>query len=78
MFSAPNGERLPLSRLAQIEEVRGPKLISSEWGKRRIAIQCNVRDRDIGSFVAEAQAKINADVELPVAFASNGAGNLRI
>ncbi len=68
VFSSPNGERLPLSRLAQIEEVRGPKLISSEWGKRRIAIQCNVRDRDIGSFVAEAQAKISQDVELPSGF----------
>jgi len=33
---APTGERIPLSRLADIREVRGPKLISSEWGKRRI------------------------------------------
>jgi len=59
------GERLPLSRLANIREVRGAKLISTEWGKRRVMIQCNVRGRDIGSFVAEAQERIRKDVHLP-------------
>jgi heavy metal efflux system protein len=67
-IAAPTGEHIPLTRLADIEEVRGPKLISSEWGKRRIAIQCNVRGRDIGSFVAEAQRRIDAEVELPSGF----------
>ncbi len=62
---APTGERIPLSRLADVKEVRGPKLISSEWGKRRVTIQCNVRGRDIGSFVAEAQQKIDARVKFP-------------
>jgi cobalt-zinc-cadmium resistance protein CzcA len=65
---ASTGERIPISRLADIREVRGPKLISREWGKRRITIQCNVRGRDIGSFVAEAQAKINEQVQLPPGF----------
>ncbi|HZT80583.1 MAG TPA: efflux RND transporter permease subunit, partial [Gemmataceae bacterium] len=62
---APSGERLPLSRLADIREVRGPKLISGEWGKRRIMIQCNVRGRDIGSFVEEAQRRIDREFRLP-------------
>lgn len=62
---APSGEQLPLERLADIHEVRGPKMILSEWGKRRIAIQCNVRNRDIGSFVAEAQARIDREFKLP-------------
>lgn len=61
----PSGERLPLSRLADIREVRGPKLISSEWGRRRVMLQCNVRDRDIGSFVAAAQERIDAEFQLP-------------
>jgi cobalt-zinc-cadmium resistance protein CzcA len=65
---APTGERLPLSRLADIREVRGPKLIASEWGKRRVTVQCNVRGRDIGSFVAEAQRAIDAKVQLPQGF----------
>jgi heavy metal efflux system protein len=68
MVAAPTGEQLPLSLLASIEEVRGPKLISSEWGKRRIAIQCNVRGRDIGSFVADAQLAIEKKVKLPDGF----------
>jgi cobalt-zinc-cadmium resistance protein CzcA len=68
MVSAPSGERIPLSRLASIEEIRGPKLITREWGKRRISIQCNVRGRDVGSFVAEAQQRIAREVELPSGF----------
>jgi cobalt-zinc-cadmium resistance protein CzcA len=68
LVAAPTGEQLPLSRLATIEEVRGAKLISSEWGKRRIALQCNVRGRDIGSFVAEAQREIEAKIQLPEGF----------
>jgi cobalt-zinc-cadmium resistance protein CzcA len=67
-LSTPSGEQIPLDRLATIQEVRGPKLISSEWGKRRLALQCNVRGRDIGSFVAEAQRRIDAEVKLPPGF----------
>lgn len=65
LLSTPRGERIPLSRLADVELVTGPKLISREWGHRRITIQCNVRGRDVGSFVAEAQRRIAADVALP-------------
>lgn len=67
LIAAPSGERIPLSRLATIQEVRGPKTISREWSKRRITVQCNVRGRDVGSFVAEAQRRIEADVKLPTA-----------
>jgi cobalt-zinc-cadmium resistance protein CzcA len=67
-LSAPTGERIPLLRLATIEEIRGPKLITREWGKRRITVQCNVRGRDVGSFVAEAQQRIAAEVKLPVGY----------
>lgn len=68
MVTAPSGERLPLSRLAAVEEIRGPKLITREWGRRRISIQCNVRGRDVGSFVAEAQERIAQEIELPTGF----------
>ena len=40
-----------------IEIVEGPSTIQREWGQRRIVVQANVRGRDIGSFVAEAQAR---------------------
>ncbi len=59
--AAPSGELIPLSRLADIRVVDGPKLISREWSKRRITIQCNVRGRDVGSFVADAQREIAAE-----------------
>ena len=49
------GERLPLSQLADIKMVEGPATITREWGQRRITVSANVRGRDIGSFVAEAQ-----------------------
>ena len=65
LLSAPGGERLPLSRVADIRRLSGPKMITREWGKRRITVQCNVRGRDVGSFVTEAQRQIAANVELP-------------
>ena len=65
LVATPSGERVPLSRLASIQTIEGPSTITREWGRRRITIQCNVRGRDVGSFVAEAQAAITRRVELP-------------
>ena len=56
---------VPLGSVASIEIAEGPNQISRENGKRRVVVQANVRGRDIGSFVAEAQAKIAAQVQLP-------------
>jgi cobalt-zinc-cadmium resistance protein CzcA len=61
LIATPAGERLPLGRLADIEEVEGPSTITREWGQRRAVVTCNVRGRDMGSFVAEAQRRINAE-----------------
>jgi cobalt-zinc-cadmium resistance protein CzcA len=47
---------VPLGSLARIEVSEGPNQISRENGKRRVVVQANVRGRDLGSFVAEAQA----------------------
>jgi cobalt-zinc-cadmium resistance protein CzcA len=59
------GERLPLSRLADIRVVQGPSTITREWGQRRITVTSNVRGRDIGSFVAEAQQRMKQQFTLP-------------
>ena len=59
---------IPLSSLLKgghIEVTEGPNQISRENGMRRVGVQCNVRDRDIGSFVAEAQRRIEAKVKRP-------------
>jgi cobalt-zinc-cadmium resistance protein CzcA len=56
------GERLPLSRLATVSVLEdSPSTISREWGQRRITITANVKNRDLGSFVAEAQKKITPE-----------------
>jgi cobalt-zinc-cadmium resistance protein CzcA len=65
LLLAPTHERLPLSMLADVRSIEGPKMISREWSKRRIAVQCNVRGRDIGSFITEAQKRIAESVQLP-------------
>jgi cobalt-zinc-cadmium resistance protein CzcA len=72
--AAASGELIPLSRLADVEVVQGPKVIFRDWGRRRLAIQCNVRGRDVGSFVAEAQQKIAALGPLPRGYALEWGG----
>lgn len=59
---------LPLREVAKLEMVEGPNQISRENGKRRVVIQANVRGRDIGSFVADAQAAMDAKVKLPAGY----------
>ncbi len=56
---------IPLSAVASIEVAPGPNQISRENGKRRIVVTANVRDRDLGSFVAEAQRAVAEKVKLP-------------
>jgi len=56
---------LPLASVASVQLVEGPNQVSRENGKRRIVVQANVRGRDIGSFVEEAQRRIEQDIRLP-------------
>lgn len=56
---------VPLGSIAKIEVAEGPNQVSRENGKRRVVIQANVRGRDIGSFVAEAQRRIDQEVKIP-------------
>ena len=62
---ALDGQLIPLSELATIKVNQGASRISREDNMRRIAIKCNLIDRDQGSFVAEAQQRVNAEVDLP-------------
>jgi cobalt-zinc-cadmium resistance protein CzcA len=56
---------VPLSEVATIERTQGPNQISRENGKRRAVVTTNVRGRDLGSFISEAQERIATEVELP-------------
>ncbi|MBB5208929.1 efflux RND transporter permease subunit [Chiayiivirga flava] len=59
---------VPLRELATIEAVEGPNQINRENGKRRIVITANVRDRDLGSFVAELRRAIETQVDVPAGY----------
>ena len=61
----PTGGHVPLSQVARVVAEEGPVQVSREFGQRRIAVECNVRGRDIGSFVGDAQRRIAEAVQLP-------------
>ena len=65
LIPTATGSVLPLESLARVVETTGPSTIQREWGRRRITVQCNVRERDVGSFVSEAQRRIAEKVALP-------------
>jgi len=69
-----DGYNVPLSQLAQIEVVQGPVQVSRENGLRRIGIEINIHDRDIGSYVAEAKDVIRREVKLPTGFYTTWGG----
>ena len=58
------GSIVGLDRVTRATLDTGPASISREWSKRRIVVQCNVRNRDLGSFVTELRDSLE-DVELP-------------
>ncbi len=68
LIAAPAGEQVQLGQVANVEAARGPEQISRENGMRRIVVQCNVRGRDLGGFVAEAQKRIGSAVPLPAGY----------
>ncbi|HTJ82662.1 MAG TPA: CusA/CzcA family heavy metal efflux RND transporter, partial [Polyangiaceae bacterium] len=61
--SASSASFVPLGAVAKVAVVEGPNQVSREDGKRRIVVQANVRGRDLGGFVAEAQRRIDAEVK---------------
>ena len=61
---AADGTTVPLSLLARIDVAEGPNQISRSNGSRRIVVQANVRGRDLGGFIEQAQAEV-AVLSLP-------------
>lgn len=59
---------IALSQVASLDLVLGPNQISRENGKRLVIVSANVRGRDIGSFVAEAETAISAQVKVPAGY----------
>ena len=59
------GPVLPLGALATVQETEGPATITREWGRRRTLAQCNIRGRDIGSFVTEVRQRVQQEISMP-------------
>lgn len=74
MIPTASGQRLPLTQLTRMVLTPGPSTIQREWGKRRIIVQANVRGRDVGSFVEDAQQRIAAEVTLPTGYSIEWGG----
>ena len=67
-ITSPSGAPIPLADLAEIHTVDGPTMISSENGLLRGTVLLNVRGRDVGSFVEEAQRALVGQVQLPTGY----------
>ena len=78
LVEAPNGIHVPLSQLATIQEIVGPRQITRENSQRFITIQCNVVGRDIGSFVEDGQRIIEEKVDLPPGYRVTWGGQFRL
>ena len=68
---------VPLESLATLTTVEGPNQISRENGKRVVVVTANVRGRDIGSFVEEAQGRIATDLSLPAGYWTGWGGEFQ-
>jgi cobalt-zinc-cadmium resistance protein CzcA len=63
--SSTGGGYVPLAELAQVQLAQGPNQINRENGKRRVVVTANVRDRDLGGFIEELQARVSREAALP-------------
>ncbi len=78
ILESESGARVPLSSVASIRTVVGPRQITRENGERFITVQLNVRGRDIGSFVADAQAATSSQLDLPPGYRVEWGGQFEL
>jgi heavy metal efflux system protein len=76
-ISDAQGRQVPLDELAQLKLEEGPAQISRDNIRRRTLIQCNVRGRDIASFVHEAQKVVEKEVPLPPGYTVTWGGQFK-
>ena len=78
ILKSESGAQIPLSSVASIGDVIGPRQITRENGERFITVQLNVRGRDIGSFVADAQIATESALELPPGYRVEWGGQFEL
>lgn len=65
LVDTPNGQKIPLAQVAQIQDATGPNTINRENVSRLLVVSANVSGRDLRSVVNEIQAKVKQQVQLP-------------
>ena len=78
ILESASGARVPLESVADIREVIGPRQITRENGERFITVQLNVRGRDIGSYVADAQDVVSDQLDLPAGYRVEWGGQFEL
>lgn len=78
LIPGPGNIRIPLKEVTIIEEIVGPRQITRENNQRFITVQCNVRGRDIGSFVREAQKAIDKSITFPPGYFVTWGGQFQL
>ena len=71
----PSGGHVQLGEVASFDLLPGANQVSRENGKRRVVVTANVRGRDVGSFVAEAQALLAKNVKVPAGYWTQWGGS---
>lgn len=71
---SPTGIQVPLSELAEVEIADGPGMVRSEDARRNAWVYVDIRGRDLGSFVADAQKLVGEKVPLPVGYSIGWSG----
>ncbi len=65
LIPSREGTAFPLAELAVMAYTEGPSTINREWSRRSISTQCNVRGRDVGSFVTELRESLDKNIRMP-------------
>ena len=78
VIRSPQGQVIPLSQVATIDQIVGPRQITRENSQRFITVQANVRNRDIGSFVEEGQNALKDNVNLPAGYLVKWGGQFEL
>jgi Cu(I)/Ag(I) efflux system membrane protein CusA/SilA len=74
LVSTSKGEQIPLGQVANIEFEQGPPMINSENGDLRSVVLLNVRGRDMGGFIEEAEATLAEKLEVPPGYSYSWSG----
>jgi cobalt-zinc-cadmium resistance protein CzcA len=78
LIPLPGGGRIPLNQVARVEEGEDARLINREASRRYSTVQANVRGRDMGRFVEEAQAAFREQIDVPAGYSIRWGGQFEL